>query len=83
LRDDSVLDILICSYNYYSLTDVTATFEGSALQVTKQVMYEQRNREARSCDHSCSGKTISVTYLGVCVFSRKYLACNAHALYFI
>jgi len=26
-----VSDVLICSYNCYSLTDVTATFEGSAL----------------------------------------------------
>ena len=30
---------------------------------TGQTMYLQRNTEALSCNHCCSGKTISVTYL--------------------
>jgi hypothetical protein len=30
-------------------------------------MYVQRNNEARSCNHSCSGKTIIITY-SECVF---------------
>jgi hypothetical protein len=32
-----------------------------------QCVYVQRNSEARSCNHSCSGKAIIVTY-SECVF---------------
>ena len=39
------------------------------------------NNEARSCNHCCSGKVISITY-SECVFcSPRYPACNAHAPY--
>ena len=31
-------------------------------------MYVQRNIEARSCNHCCSGKAINITY-SVCVFA--------------
>jgi hypothetical protein len=34
---------------------------------TTQSMHVQRNTEARSCNHSCSGKAIIITYC-VCVF---------------
>jgi len=30
---------------------------------TRQPMHVQRNIEARSCDHCCSGKAISITQL--------------------
>jgi hypothetical protein len=29
--------------------------------VTRQPMYVQRNIEARSCNHCCSGKTMGIT----------------------
>jgi hypothetical protein len=35
--------------------------------VTRQAMYVQRNIEARSCNHCCSGKALSITYCE-CVF---------------
>jgi len=38
------------------------------------------NTEALSCDHFCSGKAISFTNY-VCICCRRYLACNALALY--
>ena len=40
--------------------------------------------DARSCNHRCSGKAISITYsvcVCVCVCGHGYPACNAHAPY--
>jgi hypothetical protein len=34
----------------------------STADQTRQPMYVQRNLEARSCNHCCSGKAISITY---------------------
>ena len=47
-------------------------------------MHVQRNIEARSFNHFCSGKAIRITYFEcvcvcVCVNSISYPACNAHA----
>ena len=42
-------------------------------------MYK-RNIEARSYNHCCSRKAVSMTFW-VCVCSRSYTACNAHAPY--
>ena len=80
--DDSVLEFLICYYNCYTLTDVTVTFQVSALNVTRQTIYVLRKTEARSFNHCCSGKEISIAYLGVCVCSLWYQACNTNAPYF-
>jgi hypothetical protein len=44
-------------------------------------MYVWHNIEARSCNHCCSGKTISIVYFELCVCCIKYPACNAHAPY--
>jgi hypothetical protein len=41
------------------------------------------NIEARSCNHRCSGKSVSITKPEcVCICRVGYTACNAHALYF-
>ena len=47
----------------------------------RQVMYVYRNMEARSCDHCCSGKAMSITHQSVCICSSRYPACNEHGLY--
>jgi len=39
----------------------------STSTLTRQSMYAKRNVEARSCNHCCSGKTMSITY-SECVF---------------
>ena len=36
-------------------------------ELTRQATNVQRNTEARSCNHCCSGKVVSTTY-GACVF---------------
>jgi len=41
-------------------------------------MNVERNIEARSCDHCCRGKGISITY-SECVYGLSYPACSAHA----
>jgi hypothetical protein len=48
-------------------------------------MYVHRNIEARSRNHFCRGKAISIKYYEcVRVYSRlSYPACNAHAPYYI
>jgi len=43
-------------------------------------MYVSRNIKAHSCNHCCSGKTISHIFW-VCGCSLRYPACNAHAPY--
>ena len=48
---------------------------------TRQAMYVQRNIQARSYNHSCSGKAISINVFWLCVCSLRYTACNAHAPY--
>jgi len=45
---------------------------------TSKTVYVERNIEACSCNHGCSGITTSITY-SACVCSLSYLACNAHA----
>ena len=47
---------------------------------TRQAIFVYRDIEARSCDNSCSGRTITVMY-SECVCSLRYPACNAHAPY--
>jgi hypothetical protein len=37
------------------------------LGLTRQAVYVQRNIWARSCNHCCSGKAVSITYCE-CVF---------------
>ena len=45
----------------------------------RQEMYSQRNTEARSCNHCCSGKAPSITYSEcVCVCGLRYPACSAN-----
>ena len=44
-------------------------------------MYVQRNTEARTRNHFCRGKAISIT--GMCVCNLIYPAHNAHAPYYI
>jgi hypothetical protein len=40
----------------------------------------ERNDEARSCNHCCSGRAINNTY-SERVFDLRYPACNSHAPY--
>ena len=66
----------------------TITYYGSVCRslntaqsnLARQSMYVYNNIEARSCNHCCSGKTVSTT-LWTCVCSLSYPACNAHAPY--
>jgi hypothetical protein len=44
-------------------------------------MYVWHNIEARSCNHRCSGRAISITYCEFCVCCFRYPACNMHAPY--
>jgi len=41
------------------------------------------NIEARSSNHCCCGKAISITYSELCVCSLSYPTCKAHAPYYI
>ena len=51
------------------------------LKKTRQAMYVQFNIEARSCNHGCSGTSISITY-SECVFvALRCPACNGHSPY--
>jgi hypothetical protein len=43
-------------------------------------MYVQRNNEARSPNHCCSGNAINITY-SECVLIASYPAGNGHAAY--
>ena len=54
-------------------------YEMVCLKQDRQYMYK-RNNEARSCNHCCSGTTISITHCA-CVCSLSYPACNAHVPY--
>jgi hypothetical protein len=47
---------------------------------TGQAMHVERNIEALSLNHCCSGKAISITY-SKCVCSHSYQPCNAYAPY--
>jgi len=38
------------------------------MSITRQAMYVKRNIEACSCNHFCSGKSISISY-SECVFA--------------
>jgi len=38
-----------------------STLKGKSLNKTKQCMYKRKNK-ARSCNHCCLGKAISITY---------------------
>ena len=50
------------------------------VEITRQAMYVKCNTEECLCNHTCSGKAISITYiLGVC--NLRYPACNVHAPY--
>jgi len=46
----------------------------------RQAMYVQRNNDARSPNHVCSGKTVTITYCVCC--SLRNPSCNAHAPYY-
>ena len=50
---------------------------------TRQAMYVcvLRNSEARSYNHCCSGKPISITYSECAFLSLRNPACNGHAPY--
>jgi hypothetical protein len=53
---------------------------------TRQAVFVERNIEAGSCNHCCSGKAVSIIilkyYYSDCVFcSLRYPACNAHTPY--
>jgi len=43
-----------------------------------QAMYVQRNIEARSYNHCCSGKAMSVAYSECAFFSLRCTASNSH-----
>jgi hypothetical protein len=45
---------------------------------TREVMDVQCKNEARSCNHCCSGKAMSITQ-SECICSLRYPARNAHA----
>jgi len=51
---------------------------GNYLEKNKTGNIGITNIEARSCNHCCSGKAMSITY---CMCSFRYPACNAHAPY--
>ena len=48
---------------------LTANIRGNRMY-TMQAMYVQRNIQARSRNHSCRGKAMSITYLYVCTRAR-------------
>ena len=48
----------------YRDTELTRTIPSLILTQTRRAMYVQRNTEARSCNHCCSGKATSITYEG-------------------
>jgi hypothetical protein len=50
-------------------------------KVNKTDSVRKRNIEARSCNHYCCGKAVSIILLSVC--SLSYPACNAHVPYYI
>ena len=62
----------------------TLTFLSCTLNIKRdrQCTYKC-NMEARSRNHCCRGKTISVTYSWVCVCSLRYPECKAHVSYYI
>ena len=41
----------------------------------------QRDTEARSRNHGCREKAVTIIHSSLCVCSRTYPACNAHAPY--
>jgi len=43
----------------------------------------KRKIDGLSCNHCCSGKTISIAYSELCVCSLSYPACKAHEPYYI
>jgi hypothetical protein len=51
------------------------------MMITTQAMYVQRNVEAGSCNHCCSGKSVSIIYSECVSVSLMYPACNACAPY--
>jgi hypothetical protein len=54
--------IKLCTYNACLFRLETFLSNFNANFNTKQAMYVQRNTEARSCYHCCSGKAISIAY---------------------
>jgi len=53
----------------------------NTLQPDRTKMTGNVRSEARSCNHCCGGKALSITHSSVCVCSLRYTACNAHAPY--
>jgi len=52
-------------------------------ETNQDTMYVQRNMEARSCNHRCSGKAMRITQPEsvYCICRLRYPTCNAHAPY--
>jgi hypothetical protein len=46
------------------------------VQITREIMYVQRDIGARSCNHFCSGKAVIITYRGADKsFARRTSRC--------
>jgi hypothetical protein len=45
-------------------------------------MYAQRNTKARSHNHLCDGRAISIAFSEYTFVALTYTACSAHALYY-
>ena len=50
--------------------------------IKRQAIYVQCNIQARSCNHCCSGKTISITY-SKCVFVALGTQCEMYMRHFV
>ena len=85
LHDTSVWSYNRMSCDSYFPVKVTRALlcrKRSSLYQRREAMYEYRNIEARSRNHSCRGKTISITYLCLraCVSPGAW-ACTCACVY--
>ena len=63
------MKIVTCTLHYVYIRCIYNAW----INVTWQPMYGQRNNKARSRNHCCREKSISITYLCVCLRSREYV----------
>jgi hypothetical protein len=61
---------------------VASNWPSSLHNMNKTGNVLQRNIEACSMNHCCSGTAISITYC-VCTCSLRYPSCNAHVSYYL
>ena len=57
------------------------TGQHCCVRYTRQATYVWRSIEARSCNHCCCGKPISITYSGCVFVALDIQHANAHAPY--